>query len=156
MNLIKRHKGLALVGVLTLILIIIIFIIFARMIFTTGDGVYGNRLDKLVKIDKKVTKTIIDEVSELDEVLEIEIRTQGKILYTTIIFKEGTKLNKAKEIASNTLSKYDEKVINCYDFGYFLIENVENTSEDSDEKKNGFIVAGTKHPDVEKISWTKD
>ena len=154
MNLIRRHKGLAVVGGLTLILIIIIFIIFSRMIFTTSDTVYGNRLNNFVKIDKKVKKEVIEEVSALNEVEEIEIRVQGKILYTTILFKEGTKLDKAKEIAANTLSKYDEEVISYYDFGYFLKEVITETDEEN--KKTGFVVAGTKHPDIETISWTKN
>lgn len=152
MNLIKRHKGLALIGSLTLILLVIMVIICARMIFTTSDSEYGTRLKGLVKIDKTTTKEIIDETEENEEVEKITIRTQGKIVYTTIIFKKGTDIEKAKEIASNTLSKYDEKVIKYYDFGYFLKENVENSE---DEEKKGFIVAGTKHPDIDKISWTK-
>ena len=152
MNLIKRHKGLAIVGTLTLILIIIMFIICARMIFSTGETEYGNRLAGLVKIDKNVTKEIISETKELNEVENITIRTQGKIVYTTITFKEGTKLAKAKEIASNTLTKYSERVIEYYDFSYFLTENI----EESEEEKNGFTVAGTKHPDKKNISWTKN
>ena len=155
MNLIKRHKGLALVGGLTLILIVIMFIIFARMIFSTGDSEYGDRLNGIVKINKSTTKEIIEETKELDQVEDITIRTQGRIIYTTITFKEGTKLSKAKEIASNTLSKYSEEVIEYYDFGYFLKENVKE-SEDKEKEKTGFTVAGTKHPETEKISWTKN
>lgn len=154
MNLIKRHKGLALVGSLTIILIIIMFIIFARMIFSTGETEYGQRLNGLVKINKNITNEIIEEVQSLEQVENITIRTQGKIIYTTITFKEGTKLDKAKEIAANTLTKYSEEVIGYYDFGYFLKENVA-TSENKEEQKTGFMSAGTKHPDTEKISWTK-
>ena len=153
MNLIKRHKGLAIVGTLTLILIIIMFIICARMIFTTGETEYGNRLAGLVKIDKNITKEIISETKELEQVEDISIRIQGKIVYTTIKFKEGTKLSKAKEIASNTLTKYNKEVIEYYDFGYFLTENIEQTEDETDEK-TGFT--GTKHPDTKNISWTKN
>ena len=156
MDLIKRHKGLAIVGGLSLILLIIIFAIFARMLFSTGTTEYGHRLDNIVDIDKKVFNEIIEETKELTEVEDITIRTQGKIIYTTIKFKEGTKLDKAKEIANNTLSKYDEEIIECYDFSYFLKENIKTTDKDSEEnKKTGFTVAGTKHPKNEKISWTK-
>ena len=154
MNLIKRHKGLALVGVLTLILIIIMFIICGRMIFSTGETVYGSRLKNLEKIDSKITKEIINETKEIEQVEDISIRIQGKIVYTTIKFKEGTKLTKAKEIAENTLSKYDEKTMGYYDFGYFLKENIV-PKENEEQEKTGFVVAGTKHPDKEVISWTK-
>lgn len=156
MNLIRRHKGLALVGGLTLILIIIIFIIFANMIFSNGDSVYGNRLKGIAKVDKNVIETIIDETTELDEVEEVDIRIQGKIIYTTVIYKEGTNLDKAKSIATDTLAKYKEEVIEDYDFGYFLKENVEIPEDASEEaeQKTGFVVAGTKHPKSESISWT--
>lgn len=153
MNLIKRHKGLAIVGGLTLVLIIIMFAIFARMIFSTGETEYGQRLKGLVKVDKSVTNEVIEETKELEQVEDISIRIQGKIIYTTIIFKEGTDLNKAKEIANNTLSKYEEEIMDCYDFGYFLKENVAQNEEE--ETQTGFTVAGTKHPDTDQISWTK-
>lgn len=152
MNLIKRHKGLAIVGGLTLILIIVMFVICARMIFSTGETEYGDRLNGLVKLDKSVTKEIIEETKENEMVEDITIRTQGKIIYTTIEFKEGTNLDKAKELANNTLTKYKEDVIEYYDFGFFLKENI---AETEDEEKQGFTVAGTKHPDTNKISWTK-
>lgn len=153
MNLIKRHKGLAIVGGLALILIIVMFAIFARMIFSTGDSEYGHRLDNLVELDKNTTKEIIEETKENDIVENITIRTQGKIIYTTIEFKEGSDLNKAKELASNTLTKYDEDIIECYDFGFFLKEII---AQSEDEEKQGFLIAGTKHPSTEGISWTKN
>lgn len=155
MNLIKRHKGLAIIGGLTLILIIVMFIIFARMIFSTGETEYGQRLKGLVKIDKNVIREIVEENQELEQVEEITIRTQGKIVYTTIIFKEGTKLDKAKEIANKTLTKYPEEAIKYYDFGYFLEEKVAKPEDETKEPKEGFTVAGAKHPDTEGITWTK-
>ena len=156
MNLIKRHKGLAIIGGLTLILIIIMFAIFARLVFSTGETEYGQRLNGLQKLDKNVIKEVISETKEVKQVEDITVRTQGKIIYTTIIFKEGTNISKAKEIAKNTLSKYDEEIMDDYDFGYFLKENVKEVEiEDNEDKKTGFVIAGTKHPDLDTISWTK-
>ena len=155
MNVIKRHKSLAIVGGLTLILMIIMLAIFAKLIFTNGDSEYGQRLNGISKINKSTTKEIINEVKSLDEVENIEIRIQGKIIYTTIIFKEGTDLNKAKEIASNTITKYEEKILKDYDLGYFLQENAKD-KEETDVIEKGFVVAGTKHPDYDKITWTKN
>ena len=154
MNVIRRHKWLAIIGSLTLILIIVMFAIFAKMIFSNGDSEYGQRLNGLVKIDKNITKQIISETKEHENVEDIEIRTQGKIIYTTIEFAAGTKLDTAKEIAQKTLTKYDENITSYYDFGYFLKENVEDNKE-TEEIEKGFISAGTKHPDNNTISWTK-
>lgn len=154
MNVIKRHKWLAIIGSLTLILIIVMFAIFAKMIFSNGDSEYGERLNGLVKVDKNITKEIINETKENENVEDIEIRIQGKIIYTTIKFNAGTKLDIAKDIAENTLSKYGENYIEYYDFGYFLKESVVDNKE-TDEIEKGFIITGTKHPDNDKISWTK-
>ncbi len=158
-KLIQRHKGLAIVGGLTLILLIIIFAIFARMFLSNGDE-YGDRLKNLVKIDNSTINEVKDAISEYEEVEEISIRTQGKIIYTTITYTETTKKDKAKEIASKTLEYYDEEVIKYYDFEYLLNQKIEPTEEDDDSEEEpedkSFYIAGTKHPDLEKISWTKN
>ena len=153
MKLIKRHKGLAIIGGLTLILLIVIFAIFSRMIFSTGKGEYGDRLKNIVNIPKDVTKKVLDETKEKEEVEDIKIRTQGKIVYTTIIFTENTSKDKAKEIAAKTLEYYDEDVIGCYDFEFFLTQK-EKLDEEGNDK--AYTIAGTKHPEKEKISWTKN
>lgn len=152
MSIIKRHKNLAIVGILTIVLVIILFILCSKMIFPTGNGIYGQRLDGLVKIDKALTNEIIEEVKDKKEVEDITIRTQGKIIYTTIIYKKGTKVDTAKSIAEKTIEKYSEEIISYYDFEYFVKENIESTE---DEKNTGFVLAGTKHPDTKGISWTK-
>ena len=154
MGVIKRHKWLAIIGSLTLVLIIVMFAIFAKMIFSNGDSEYGDRLNGLVKYDKNINKEIIDEVKENENVEDITIRTQGKIIYTTIKFKAGMKLGDAKGIAEATLSKYEKYTTKNYDFGYFLVENVEDNKE-TEEVEKGFIVTGTKHPDNDTISWIK-
>ena len=153
MKLIRRHKGLAIVGGLALILLIIMFAIFSRMIFSNGESEYGARLKNIVKIDKEITNKVIEETKALDEVEDITVRTQGKIIYTTITFTASTKKDKAKEIANKTLTYYDEEIINCYDFEYFITQNIEVKE---DEEDPSYTIAGTKHPDIDHISWTRN
>ena len=102
MKVLKRHKGLAIIGGLTLILLVVIFAIFSRMIFSTGKGEYGDRLNGLKEISKSVTDEVISETKELDEVIDVKVRTQGRIVYTTITFTKDTSKDKAKEIAAKT------------------------------------------------------
>ena len=153
MNLIRRHKGLAIIGGLTLILLVIIFAIFSRMIFSTGKGEYGDRLNGIVNISKDTTNKIIDETKALDEVEDITIRTQGKIVYTTITFTESTSKDKAKEIANKTLEYYSEEIIKCYDFEYFLTQK-ENLDDGGNDK--AYTIVGTKHPEKDDFSWTRN
>lgn len=153
MELIKRHKGLALVGGLTLILVIILLIIFSRMIFSTGKTEYGDRLNNIVKINKKVLEDNKKELEELDEVKKATIRTQGKIIYTIMTVTDKTSKDKAKEIAKNTITKYDEKVIECYDFEFLITQE---PILDKDGNDSAYTISGTKHPDSENISWTRN
>ncbi len=156
MNLIKRHKGLAIIGTLTLILSIIIFIIFARMFFGSNNSTYGDRLSNIPKLNNETTKKLTDEVAEKEEVSDVSVRIQGKIIYIMIKYDEGTKLSKAKEIATNTLEYFDDEIKASYDFGYFLVEEVSAEEDDEEEEKKGFLAAGTKHPDNDSIGWTKE
>ena len=153
MELIKRHKGLALVGGLTLILVIILLIIFSRMIFSTGKTEYGDRLNNIVKINKKVLEDNKKELEELDEVKKATIRTQGKIIYTIMTVTDKTSKDKAKEIAKDTITKYDEKVIECYDFEFLITQE---PILDKDGNDSAYTISGTKHPDNENISWTRN
>lgn len=153
MELIKRHKGLAIVGGLALILFIIMFMIFARMIFSNNGSEYGKRLNGIVKIDKDETKKLLGEIKDREEVIDASVRTQGKIIYMTIIYQDNVSKDKAKEIASDTYKYYSEDVISYYDFEYFLTQN-EMLDEEGNDKS--YTIAGTKHPDNDYISWTKN
>lgn len=155
MNLIKRHKGLAIIGGLTLILFIIILMIFARMFLGSKNSTYGDRLNNLEKLDKSSNNDVVTKLEEIKEVNDVTVRVQGKIIYITIKYLEGTKTDKAKEIANKTLEYYSDEVKGAYDFGYFLVEEVKEISSDKEEDENkGFLIAGTKHPDNKTISWT--
>ena len=153
MNVIKRHKGLAIVLGLTLILLIILFAMFSRMLFSTGKTEYGDRLNGIVNVKDSVLKEVKSSLEELEQVDKANVRIQGKIIYTTINVNKDTSKDKAKEIASKSLEKYEEDVIGCYDFE-FLIKQEEVLDEEGNNKS--YIIAGTKHPSKDKISWTRN
>lgn len=153
MDLIKRHKGLAIVGGLSLILLLIIIIIFSRMIFSKNKSEYGDRLKNLVKIENKVFEEVKKDASKEAGVKKVTIRTQGKIVYTTITVDEKMPKDKAKEIAKKTLEKYSEKEIENYDFCFFITQEKVLDKEGNDIS---YTISGTKIPDKEEISWTKN
>ena len=153
MNLLKRHKGLAIVGSLALILLIIIFVIISKMLFSTSKSEYGDRLNNIVEIKKATLDEVKESLVAMDEVSTASVRVQGKIVYTTIHVTKATSKDKAKEIASKTLEKYSEDVIGCYDFE-FLISQEEELDEEGNNKS--YNIAGNKIPDKEKINWTRN
>ena len=152
MNVIKRHKGLAIVGGLTLILLVIMLAIFSRMIFSTGKGEYGDRLNGLTEVKDSLLKEVKESLVSQEQVEKATVRVQGKIIYTVFYVTGSTNKDKAKEIASKSLEKYSEEIRKDYDFEFLIHQNLE--VKDGEEDKS-YTIAGTKHPDKEKISWTR-
>ncbi len=146
----KKNKSLFIILGLLLVLIIILILIFGRMFIKSNTNVYGNRLKGISKISEKENRKIATSLEENSEVDKVDIRIQGKIIYININYVKGTKLDKAKEIANKIPEMYDEKIINDYDLGVFLIEN----DDDNNETKE-FLVAGPKHPEMKSLSYTK-
>lgn len=147
-NWIRNNKGFTIIILLALVLIIILGIIFISLLKGNSSNKYGNRLDGIeeVKIDKEVYDGVKEESMATEVVEEATIRLQGKIVYTTIILKEGTTADKAKEIASNTLDNYTEEELKYYDFSYFL----KWKGEESDT-----VITGNKHPSMDSITWVR-
>lgn len=152
MNVIRRHKGLALVGGLTLILLIIIFVILSRMIFSSSDSKYGDRLNNLVKIDSKETEKLVSEMKEKEEITKFNVDVKGKIIYIVFHVTEGTSKDKAKEIAKKTLEYFSEEELECYDIEYLIKQDKEIKDGEED---TSYSLAGTKHSELENISWTR-
>lgn len=146
---IKRNMGLCIVLFLTLILLAFISVIFVKLLKENSENKYGNRLEGIndVKISSETYDSIKTEVMDSGLVTEVSTRLQGKIVYTTIIFKGDTSAGKAKEIANNTLDNYTEDERLFYDFSYFL----KWEGEESDK-----VIAGNKHHDLDSIAWIKD
>lgn len=153
MELIKRHRGLAIVGGLSLILLIVMFAILARMIFSTGNSEYGDRLNGLVKIDNSESEKLKAEIASLEEVKSVDVRVQGKIIYINILYTDTTSKDKAKEIASKTLDYYSDSVKDYYDIGYILNQDKEIVDGEED---TSFVIFGTKHSDNTEISYTNN
>ncbi len=147
-NWINKNKGLTIVMVLTLVLFIILLIIFLELLLGGSSDKYGNRLDGIedVKIDSDVYDGVKAEVMETELAEDASVRLQGKIVYTTIVLKSDTSVEKAKELAANTLDNYTEEELKFYDFSYFL----KWEGEESDT-----VITGNKHHNLDSITWLK-
>ena len=147
-NWIKNNKGFTVIILLALVLVIILTIIFISLLKGNSFSKYGNRLDGIddVKISKEEYDSVKKEVTDTDLVEDVSIRLQGKIVYTTIVLKSDTSVDKAKEIAGNTIDNYTEDELKYYDFSYFLKWNKEEEIT---------VITGNKHNNMESITWVK-
>ena len=144
----KKNKGLATIVGLAIILFIILLIITLELLFCGSSNKYGDRLDGIdkVRIEDKTYNEVKEEVKNTDLVTDVSIRLQGKIVYTTIVLKDDTSVDKAKEIASNTLDNYRKEELSFYDFSFFL----EWKGEEKDT-----VITVNKHHNLEAITWVK-
>ena len=150
-NLLSRHKILAVICLLALIVIIILFYMFCS-IFVGGSDKYGNRLDGIeeVEISKSEMSDIADAIAKDDSVDSAKVRLQGKIIYIDIVYKKDVSKDKAKEIAVKSLDNFDKKEKKFYDFEYVLTQNVGDNKEDT-----GVKITGAKTPKTDSISFIK-
>lgn len=145
---INKNKGLAILLLLTIIFVIILLIIFIELLVGGSSNKYGNRLDGIdkVKISNETYESVKKEVEDTELVEKVETRLQGKIVYTTIELKDGITVEKAKEIAVNTLDNYSEDELKYYDFSFFL-------KWKGEEKDT--VITGNKHHNLDSITWVK-
>lgn len=147
-NWVMKNKALAIVVILAIVLFIMLVIIMVGLLVGGSSNKYGDRLDGIdkVKIENKTYDEVKEEILGTDLVEDASIRLQGKIVYTTIILKSDTTLDKAKEIASNTLDNYSKEELSFYDYSFFL----EWKGDDGDT-----VITGNKHHNLDAISWVK-
>lgn len=141
-----KNRGIAVILLLTIIFLIILIVIFTELLIGGSSNKYGTRLDGIadVKITKDTYDGVKEELTDTGLIESVEIRLQGKIVYTTIVLKNDTSVDKAKEIASLTLDNYQEDELNFYDFSYFL------KWESEEETK---VITGNKHHNLDEITW---
>ena len=144
---IKKYKGLSVILLLAVVFLIVIIVIFVELLVGGSHNKYGNRLDGIdkVKISEKTYDGVKKEVEETNLTEEVETRLQGRIVYTTITLKSDTSVDKAKEIASNTLDNYTNSELEYYDFSFFL-------KWKGEEKDT--VITGNKHLSLDAITWT--
>lgn len=144
----KKNKGLAFVLLLAFILFIFIVIIGVELLVGGSSNKYGGRLDGInkVKIASDTYSGVKEEIKDTELVEDVTVRLQGKIVYTTIVLKSDTSVDKAKELAKNTLDNYDEKQLKFYDFSFFLKWEGE---------ENDKVITGNKHHNLDEITWVK-
>ena len=110
---------------------------------------YGNRLDGIdkVEIKKSSLKEIGKKIEENEKVKDATLHIEGKIIYFDIVYNNGTSVEDAKKIASDSMNNFKEKQLSFYDLEYVLME------DKKDDKY--FVIIGTKHSSKDSISWMK-
>ena len=138
-------------------IVLVLFVIFCGFVFVTMKAyldpedelaVYGNRLDGIEKVqitDKKENE-VIDFIKEDENITDVSISVQGKII--NIIIKAKGKKNtveKMEKKGAEIIKKFSENEIKFYDFQFFI----------KNEEAN-YNLIGYKNKKNDEISWVND
>lgn len=154
----KKLKNLWVENRVLLVLFIIVVICFFVIVgvcisyfFGSSKSSYGDRLDgiKEVEISKEMKNNFVDAMEADELISDVTFKTQGKIVYITLTFKDEVTLVEAQSKALASLANFEEKYQNYYDFHYTLKGNKTDTSE-------GFLVMGAKNVNGTGLVWNNN
>lgn len=154
----KKLKNLWVENRVLLVLFIIVVICFFVILgvcvsyfFGSSKSSYGDRLDgiKEVEISKEMKNNFVDTMKTDELISDATFKTQGKIVYITLTFKDEVTLVEAQSKALASLASFEEKYQNFYDFHYTLKGNKTDTSE-------GFLVMGAKNVNGTGLVWNNN
>lgn len=133
------------------VLIIIIFIVLSFLVFKSlfAESNNSDRLEniekhKLTKNEISSTKEIFDEV---ENIKDIDIYTNNKIINIYIIFEKEIDFKEIKKVSNKVLDTFNEKNLKYYDIQIFL--NCEE-EECKEQQKIGY-----KHKSNSDFTWNR-
>lgn len=158
MKFIKRHWLK-----LTLLLIFLITLIvgaYAVIKFLYPDSrkdVYGNRLIGIeeVEIKNKTIEEIKEKIRTSESVVYVDYILKGKLINFTIEVKENTDKNTSKSLVNHITEIFSQEIKEFYDIQVLIIEEKEETEEET-EKKSNYPIFAYKHKTSEKFVWTNN
>ncbi len=145
-----NNRILIILALVVIICFLIIVSVCFKYFFGSSKSSYGDRLESVQNITlKEENKSeIVNKLKESETVKNVEIHTQGKIVYIRVEF-ENVSLEKAKEIVAPTLDLIEEEVKENYDIHYTLVE-------EETENTKGFVIMGAKNINRTSLIWNNN
>lgn len=151
MDFIKEHKFMVITGSIFLLLIIASIVLAYQLFFSYDNNKYGNRLDNIenLKISDHTITKLKSELKELEQVEDIDVHGNGKIMNITFHVTNDLEKNSAKEYGEKVLSYFSEEERKNYDIQIFVV-----TKEINEEK--GYSIIGYAKAGRETLTWSNN
>ena len=135
---------------IVIICFIIILIVVLQMFFGVSSSAYGDRLDNIqdMPFTDENSNAISAKIKESEGVSDVNVHSQGKIIYVRITFN-GVTIDKAKEIAATALEAINEEYQALYDVHFTLVQEGTDTSD-------GFTIMGAKNINRTSVIWNNN
>ena len=137
-----------LLSVLLVCFISIAFLFYKYFYAGTSSTKYGDRLEEIEKypLSDTLEEDIKSLYTETTSINKIAVKTQGRIIYITLDFKESIKVTEAQDLAIKSLEKIGEENLSYYDVQFLL-------SYSGEEENENFPVFGSKSATSLKVVW---
>lgn len=137
-----------LLSVLLVCFISIAFLFYKYFYAGTSSTKYGDRLEEIEKypLSDTLEEDIKSLYTETTSINKVTVKTQGRIIYITLDFKESIKVTEAQDLAIKSLEKIGEENLSYYDVQFLL-------SYSGEEENENFPVFGSKSATSLKVVW---
>lgn len=141
----KKNRILFVLFVILIICFITIVGISVTFFYSKNTSNYGDRLQDISShpITDEFKTEYKEEMLKEKSIKKVNMKLLGRILYITLDFDDVITLENAKQLATNSLAKIDEDLINYYDIEFIL-------------KSETFTIIGAKNAIVDHISWNNN
>lgn len=138
-NLWMNNRVLFVLTTIVLVCFIVMGVVVIKYFVGVNTSEYGDRLEDIENLPLKDEdkQAIENKLKENENVTEVSVHTQGKIIYIRVVFT-NTSLDRAKEIAATTLEVINDEYKNHYDIHYTLVQEATDTAE-------GYTIMGSKN-----------
>ena len=129
MNKIKKiwteNKILLVLAVILIVCLVIFLGVSIKYFYGSNSNKYGSRLDSIkdTPLSEELFKDIENKLKESESVSKVTTNLQGKVVYITISYNEGTKLDDAKNVAAEVISLFNEDELQLYDLEFTIKSN---------------------------------
>ena len=129
MNKIKKiwteNKILLVLAIILIVCLAIFLGVSIKYFYGSNSNKYGSRLDSIkdTPLSEELFKDIENKLKESESVSKVTTNLQGKVVYITISYNEGTKLDDAKNVAAEVISLFNEDELQLYDLEFTIKSN---------------------------------
>lgn len=147
MDFLKKNKFTIIAVIVFLILVLLIAQVTNFLSPGEEKAIYGNRLEKKVKISETTKKDIKQNLESDGIVTKSSVRISGRIIDIMATVNAETDKNAAKNLTNKVTEKLTKNELKYYDIQLFVKK---------DTASNDFPIIGYKHHNKDDFSWTKD
>ena len=163
----RKFKKLKIGYILALIIIIAFVVLIVKLVLpASGTNKYGDRLDGIenYNFSEKAKNKVIKNLKDRDQVTSCKIEVHGKLISVIFTVKKDVSKEDAKNIASDSLSSFSDKIKGFYDIQYEVKKKDEEGRKETktidDETKEvtvyEFPIMGYKNKTRDGLVWTNN